>query len=201
MIDPTHPVLPADSLQRAITAVFQRPEYRRSLRRTLLEDILDWIASMFRAIENSVEAHPVLRIIIGAVVLAFITVTVGRSLYLSRMKEEEPGILSVKQSSVERDPWKAAEASALAGNYLEAAHSLYAAVLHTLARSDRLVIESAKTVGDYTRELRTRTSKSLPLYRDFARLYEPMVWRDCGCGPPEFERLLAIASKLAGRVS
>jgi hypothetical protein len=71
-----------------------------------------------------------------------------------------------------KDPWTAAHAAAMAGDYLEAAHALYFAVLQALASTDRVIIDSAKTVGDYTRELRRSSSHSLPAYRDFAKRYK-----------------------------
>ena len=99
------------------------------------------------------------------------------------------------------DPWTVAYEAARNGSYVNAAHALYAAVLQSLARSDRVLIDPAKTVGDYTRELRRISSRSLPLYRDFARLYEPVVWGSRECDGERFKQLSGIASRLAGRTA
>ena len=148
------------------------------------------------------EAHPLLRIIVIALALGLVIVIIGRSVYARRMREPSLlGSLGERTHGELRDPWTAAQSAAATGNYLEAAHFLYYAVLQTLARSDRIVIASAKTVGDYSRELRRSSSHSLKPYRDFARLYEPIVWGSRGCDGQKFEELSRIASQLSGRSS
>lgn len=192
--------IPADTLTRALAAVFQRAEYQRTLRRTLAQEILDWIASVFRSIAAAMEAHPLVRIVVIGFALALVLVIFGRAIYARRMKEPSlRGSLGQGSHADARDPWTAAQSAAATGNYLDAAHFLYYAVLQTLARSDRIVIESAKTVGDYSRELRRSSSQSLKPYRDFARLYEPIVWGSRGCDGQKFEELSRIASQLSGR--
>ncbi|HEX6576517.1 MAG TPA: DUF4129 domain-containing protein [Gemmatimonadaceae bacterium] len=194
--------LPADSLSRVVAAVFRRAEYRRSIRRTLAEDIIEWVSSLFRSIASSIEAHPVLRILLVASALALVLVIIGRLIYARGMIEvshSQPHSLSIAGDI--RDPWSAAQAAALSGNYLDAAHFLYHTVLQGLARSDRVIIESSKTVGDYSRELRRSSSPALRPYRDFARLYEPIVWGTQKCGNDEYMQLRQVAAQLSGRVA
>jgi hypothetical protein len=191
-----------DSVNRAIAAVFQQAAYRRSLRRTLAEQILDWFDSLFRAIGATMDSHPVLRYIAAAFLVALVIMIAARVAYARKMERAAShGSASVHARAGLKDPWTAAQSAALAGNYLDAAHALYFAVLQALAATDRLVVDSAKTVGDYTRELRRSSSHSLPLYRDFARVYEPVVWGSRDCDRARFEQLSGIASRLTGRSS
>lgn len=145
------------------------------------------------------DSHPFLRYVTAAFILAVVVTIAGRVAYARKMERAgTPGMARVHARAGHRDPWAAAQAAARAGNYLEAAHALYFAVLQTLAATDRLVLDSAKTVGDYTRELRRSSSHSLPLYRDFARVYEPIVWGSRDCDKASFEQLSGIASRLTG---
>jgi hypothetical protein len=197
----SRPISP-DSVNRTIAAVFQQAEYRRSLRQTLIEQIFDWIGNLFKAIGASMDSHPALRYVAAALVAALVMMMMARVAYTRRMQRAAAlGSSNVRSRAGLRDPWAAAHNAALAGDYLEAAHALYFAVLQALAGTDRLVVDSAKTVGDYTRELRRASSHSLPLYRDFARVYEPIVWGSRDCDKNRFDQLAGIASRLTGRSS
>ena len=148
------------------------------------------------------DSHPFLRYVAAGFVLAIVMMVMGRVAYARRMERAAgPGTSKVLVRAGLRDPWAAAQTAALAGHYLDAAHALYFAVLQALSASDRVIIDSAKTVGDYTRELRRSSSNSLPLYRDFARVYEPIVWGSRNCDKARFEQLSGIASRLTGRGS
>jgi hypothetical protein len=92
------------------------------------------------------------------------------------------------------DRWAEAQRLAAAGQYTEAAHALYAALLESIARGEELHLHPSKTVGDYARELRRRSSALLPRYRDFARSYEVVVYGLGICDQDRYERLYSLAS-------
>jgi hypothetical protein len=146
------------------------------------------------------DSHPLLRWLVFALILTLAGMIVGRVAYARQMELAAPQRKARGNGrSGLKDPWASAQSAALAGNYLDAAHALYFAVLQALALTDRVIIDSAKTVGDYTRELRRSSSGSLALYRDFARVYEPIVWGSRDCDQARFEQLAGIASRLTGR--
>lgn len=148
------------------------------------------------------DAHPLLRWVAIAAVVAVAGMIIGRVAYRRQMELAAPQNKTLGHGHTgSKDPWAAAHTAALAGNYLDAAHALYFAVLQALAGTDRVIIDSAKTVGDYTRELRRASSHSLPLYRDFAKVYEPIVWGSRDCDKARFEQLSGIASRLTGRTT
>lgn len=96
------------------------------------------------------------------------------------------------------DPWLRAQQEAAAGRHTEAAHLLYQAILVALAGRERLRLHPSKTVGDYARELRARSSSAFPGYREFARLYETVVYGLQHCDRERWERLHALAAPIAG---
>jgi hypothetical protein len=95
-----------------------------------------------------------------------------------------------------RDPWVAAQELAAGGDFTSAAHALYLALLDALARRDQVRLHPSKTVGDYLRELRTRSSALLPTFRDFARLYERVIYGFRECDAERYARLHALASAM-----
>jgi hypothetical protein len=93
-----------------------------------------------------------------------------------------------------REPWALAQSLAAAGDYTAAAHALYLALLDGLARREQLRLHPSKTVGDYLRELRARSSTLLPTVRDFARAYELIAYGFRECDAERYARLHALAS-------
>ena len=92
-----------------------------------------------------------------------------------------------------RDPWAAAPEDAARGDYTAAAHALYQALLESAARRGELRLHHSKTLGDYVRELRARSSALFGRFRDFARAYETVIYGIGVCDRERFERLRALA--------
>lgn len=89
-----------------------------------------------------------------------------------------------------------AQELAARGEYTEAAHALYRALLEALARRERVRLHPSKTVGDYVRDLRQRSSSLFGRFRDFARSYETVVYGIGVCDRERYERLLALAAPI-----
>jgi hypothetical protein len=92
-----------------------------------------------------------------------------------------------------RDPWSASQQLAAAGDYTSAAHALYAALLESAARAEHIRLHPSKTVGDYVRELRVRSSSLFARFREFARSYEVVIYGVGSCDEARYQRLLALA--------
>jgi hypothetical protein len=190
----------ADSVRTAIAAIFHHSEYHRSLRGAFWQQILNWMADLTRAIVSALRRSPSLGWGIVAVLALVVGMVIARAAYVRRARRSAPRALgAVGRSTGRQDPWTMAHSEALAGRYLEAAHALYLAIIESLGRTDRVVVDSAKTVGDYSRELRRAGSGSLSLYRAFARAYEPIVWGSRDCDARSYEHLAEIAVQLAKR--
>jgi hypothetical protein len=95
-----------------------------------------------------------------------------------------------------RDPWETAQELAERGEYTEAAHALYAALLEAVARDEPVRLHASKTAGDYARELHRLNSSRFGGFREFARAYETVVYGLRACDRARYMRLLALASPL-----
>jgi len=190
------------ALRDTIAAVFRQRAYDRGLRETVLDRILAWISEMWRRLTGGIEDTPALQMAGLAVLVLALLAVIGRVTYIahaSRLERAEGGRAGgVRLARGAGDPWTQAQALAAAGQFTEAAHALYAAILDAIARRERVRLHPSKTVGDYGRELRRRSSALFPRYRDFARLYEVVVYGLGRCDEPRYQRLHALASEIVG---
>jgi hypothetical protein len=98
-------------------------------------------------------------------------------------------------AAVAQDPWQEAQRLAASGDYTQAAHALYAAILQAAAGRGIVRLHHAKTIGDYLRELRARASGAIVSgFRDFTRVYEVVVYGTGECDRQRFERLAQLAA-------
>jgi hypothetical protein len=174
----------ASTIVDTVTAVFSAPEFNPT---PSFWWWLDYIDIPF----DRVIARRVLIVVVVA--LAVIAIArYGHRWYLERRYGEIVG--SGRSRGVDRDPWVAAQELAASGDFTAAAHALYLALLDGLARREQLRLHPAKTVGDYLRELRGRSSTLLPTVRDFARLYELVAYGFRECDAARYARLHALAA-------
>lgn len=127
--------------------------------------------------------------IVGAVIVNMITSYVGGAPGAARVGGRRRGEFT-------GDPWAQAQRLAAAGNYTDAAHALYQGLLLALARRDNLRLHESKTVGDYARELRSRSSQRFAPFRDFARTYEVVVYGLGTCDRDRYDRLQRLAEAI-----
>lgn len=184
----------------ALTAVFRQSTYNRSLQETVLSRLLGWV---FRWLGQLIHAArtwgrtDVGRWTLFAALLAAIVALVVHS--LTQRVGDAAG--SVWRGSRGRaagggDPWALAQRLAAEGNYTDAAHALYQALLQALARRNSVRLDESKTVGDYGRELRGRAPQWAVPYRAFARDYEVVVYGMRDCDRERYERLRQLASAI-----
>ena len=131
----------------------------------------------------------------GALVVALV---LGRAIYLGRLRgvlgaSDAPRGAGSTARSRARDPWRTAEELAASGNFTEAAHSLYQALLESVARRERVALHPAMTVGDYARTLRARSSALFSRFREFAQSYETVIYGAGTCDRERYERLRTLA--------
>lgn len=146
------------------------------------------IDKVFRALFGSVRAIPGFGWVVIGAAAALIVAIVTRVVYASAARQKK---LSISHGPG-MDPWIRAYDLAAAGSYLEAAHYLYLALIEAVARRHRIAVHPAKTVGDYSRDLRRVNSEILPAFNEFSRAYEPIAWGDGACTREAYERLRSI---------
>ncbi len=184
----------ADSIRTAITTVFARREYDRSILPTFLGRILNWVVNGLGDLVRSLRhAGPVQK---GAllVLLVVLIAIIARLAIVSNAAGVAFRRAGGFGAGGPQDAWGEAERLARAGQYTDAAHALYRGLLDDMARRDQVKLHYSKTVGDYGRDLRRRSSGLAPRYRDFARTYETVVYGLGTCDRERYERLYALAT-------
>ena len=199
-VPPQHP----DSTVRdTIAAVFRRPEYARSFRTSLWSRFVRWIVGLLDRLFSGSGDHPIGRQVVSVLLLALAALVIARLLWsAAQTVERRRGTTRLRASHGSAgDPWAAARAEAAAGNYVEAAHALYQALLTGLAERERVRLHPSKTAGDYVRDLRALRSRYTQPFREFARAYEVVAYGTGECDRARYERLLALASATLQRAT
>ena len=190
------------AVRDTLAAVFRQPAFDRSLRETLWRRLRDWFGALFDRINAALAESPVAFWTARVLLALAVALVVGRAAYLGwawwRERERHATPRTTGRRGTTGDPWLRAQEEAAAGRYTEAAHLLYQALLQLLAGRERLRLHPSKTVGDYARELRARSSTAFPAFRDFARDYEIVVYDLQACDRQRYERLRDLAHPLAG---
>ena len=135
------------------------------------------------------------------VILALVVIAiVVRALYLWYQRRLfDAAALAWEKSPLRRagrDAWTAAEELSARGDYTDAAHALYAALLESAARGGQIRLHPSKTAGDYVRELRNRSSAIFTLFREFARSYETVIYGIGTCDAERYRRLRTLAGEV-----
>lgn len=190
----------ASAIRDTVAAIFRQPAYDRSLRESTWDRfvgwLVEWIRNLLSAVRGSRSAYWTTVAIFTVIILAVI----GRAAYLGYLQRDQraehrgEGARAAGRGG--RDPWLVAQELAAAGNHTDAAHALYRALLEALARRERVRLHPSKTVGDYVRDLRQRSSTLFTRFRDFARSYETVVYGMGHCDRERYERLHALAAPI-----
>ena len=132
-----------------------------------LSDLLDWMHGRGEA-----------RVLLYGVGLLVVIVIVARILVERQLAEarRKRGPSGFARAAASNDPWVGAQAAAAAGQFADACHLLYVAVLQDLAREGLVKLHASKTSGDYARELLRRAHPRAAEYRIFARTFDRVVF-------------------------
>ena len=207
---PTMPAVPQTSrlddvaVHDTVEAVFRDPAYARGVLRTpeWLRRVGRWLVDLLGDVRVPFDASPVLFWGAVALLVTLAALVVARAIWAARQRRlvlAGEGPRRARGSGLPRDQWLAAQALAARGDFTEAAHALYRALLATLARRGQVKLHPSKTVGDYVRELRARSSVLFARFRDFARSYEVVVYGVGWCDEERWKRLHALAEPIVAR--
>ena len=186
------------AVRDTLAAVFRDPAYDRNLRESLWQRFAAWLARWFSELRELLAGSPRLGWALIVLATLLVLAIVARAVYLARVRAARRAALDLGEaggahSRAAGDPLQLAQRAAAAGDYTAAAHLLYRALLEAVARRERIRLHPSKTVGDYGRELRQRSSSLFTRYRDFARSYETVVYGLGTCDRERWERLDALA--------
>lgn len=201
---PLQPDGAAAAAREAIDRVFAQADYDRSVRETVLSRLWGWLAALVEQVMRAAgrAPRPVYWAAVGLLTLVALLVVlrVGYGVYRRRERGAAAGAGGRGHRAVGAGgAWARAQALAARGDHTAAAHALYEALLEALAARERVRLHPSKTVGDYARDLRARSSALLGGYREFARSYEAVVYGGVPCDAARFERLRALAAPVVGR--
>ena len=169
-----------------VTAVFSAPEFNPR------PSIWWWTEYIDIPFDRDIARWVLMGVVAALALIALIRY--GNRWYLERRYGEILG--TGGEPGTARDPWATAQALAARGEFTAAAHSLYVALLESLAAREQVRLHPSKTIGDYLRELRARSSTVLPPVRDFARSYEMVAYGFRECDATRYERLHALAASV-----
>ncbi len=184
----------ADSIREAIATVFARREYDRTLASTIWSRIVNavfsWLGDLLQSFRHTGPVQKGAFVVLMVILIAVI----ARLAILSNAAGVAFRRAGAFGFGGPQDAWAEAQRLARAGQYTDAAHALYRGLLDDMARRDQIQLHYSKTVGDYGRDLRRRSSGLAPRYRDFARTYETVVYGLGTCDRERYERLYALAT-------
>jgi hypothetical protein len=195
---------PAAAVHDTIQAVLRDPVFHRSLRRSIADRILVWLAEWWTRLSKVLRGLPSMRTLSLFFVGALVLFVLVRFLIAASARSEESGRRTSRRGVTSgSDPWQTADELLSLGRYEDAAHALYRGVILSLASAERLRLDPSKTSGDYARELRRRSSSALSPFLAFARRFEVLVY---GHIPPDAEavaqlRELAIPFRARSRAA
>ena len=174
---------PASAVHDTVQAVLRDPVFHRSLRQSLADRVLVWLAEWLTRLSKVLRGLPSMRTLSLLFAGALVLFVVVRFLIAASARREEGGRRASRRGVASgTDPWQAADELLALGRHEEAAHALYRGVILALAHAERLRIDPSKTSGDYMRELRRRSSSSLSPFVAFARRFDVLVY---GHVPPD----------------
>lgn len=178
-----------------IATVFRDSAYG-SQAPSLADMILRWITGALASVMGSMAENPLARTIVRWTLIIAAVLLIARIIFVLILHYQSQGLYRWdRRSSGKRyDPWSEAHQFAASGRYTDAAHSLYSALLSTMARRGRITLHESKTAGDYLRELRGGTF--FHQFGDFARLYESVMYGVGTCDATKYDRLRELALPL-----
>ncbi len=194
------PAWPPFAVHDTIAAIARGAEYRRSLRQSVLDRALRWLAQTIEHLVSYIRHLPSSRTV-GLTILGLIVATIVVRLVISAMARDESGPRARRNRAggTAEDPFVAADRLAVEGRYADAAHALYQGVLLTLTRAERLRLDPSKTSGDYARELRARGSASYQPFRAFSRRFDFAVFGHGVCDAALIDDLRRLAAPFTPR--
>jgi hypothetical protein len=197
--------VPETAIRDTMAAVFRQPGFARerpSWIAAQMDRFWTWLGNVLRSIFGplfrSRETNPMMFWILVTIIALIVLAIVARLGYVSYLRRKQ-GIGAraflggAGGAARGGDPRLLAQQLAAQGNFTDAAHALYLALLEAVARRGLVRLHSSKTAGDYVRELRARSSAVFTRFRDFARAYEVVVYGTGYCDRERYERLQALA--------
>src|SRR5205085_9944931 len=115
------------AIHDTVAVIVRQRGYRRDLRSTLLDRILEWIADAYHRLFDALGGVPHGRVIATTAAAVVALLIVARVTYAARLRTAGDDSAKARKGGGRRsgDPWGEAEALAEGGHFTDAAHALY----------------------------------------------------------------------------
>ncbi|MEO7083278.1 MAG: DUF4129 domain-containing protein [Gemmatimonadaceae bacterium] len=170
------------------------PGNRVSLISRLFRFLFEKFVELLKFLNGTVDA----RVFLYAVLAIVGGLIVARLVVAQRLAEGSGGGRSRSGARLDgrADYWRMSLAAAASGQYGEASHFAYAAVIDDLSGRGLIKYHSSKTSGDYARDLR-RTAPPLHAdFRAFARQFDRVIFRESTVGVRDYEAIRDAAVRI-----
>jgi hypothetical protein len=197
--------VPEAAVRDTMAAVFrqagfarERPSWIAAQMDRFWEWLYNVLRAIFRPLLRSRDSNPVLFWVFITIIALIFVAIIARLAYVSYLRrtrgiDARPFARGGPSYRGSGDPWTLAQQLAAQGNFTDAAHALYLALLESVSRRGLVRLHPSKTLGDYVRELRARSSAIFSRFREFARAYEVVVYGTGYCDQERYERLQSLA--------
>lgn len=212
-VDPVAP--PAAEVEAVLADVLSRPEYlpappsllQRGLTAAIAwfrENVWERLARLLPtpdwsspAWDTAMLVAMTLGAILGLALIVYLVVLAVRAFRRRRRRLRDAAGAVADVRAPTPAEWEARSAAAAErGDWREAAHALYQAVLLRLAAAEVVRVDASKTPGDYRREVRrARSELGAPIER-FLSWFERLAYGPDGGGRAAFDRLRQAAAEL-----
>jgi hypothetical protein len=198
-----------DSLRRAVTEVFARPEYRWATGKSPLQWLVEQIARFLDWLGRAESSHPMAFQALLVVLVVALVVTLVHMGYvvwrITRPTAQTPGMgsgtggggLRLEDARAYRDR---ADELAQAGRYTEALAHRFVALLLELERREALTFHPSKTPAEYVGEARLDREGRESLGRLVTRLYQ-YLFAAVSCDEQAYREFAAQADLVFQHVS
>ena len=194
---PTPSAWPAAAVHDTVAAIARQSAYQRRLTDTLWQRVWSWIGDRLNDLGDLLKGAGVGREVATWLVVLLLVLIIARVIIAARAAQDSA---SSSAGRVRRlfgsDPWGDAERFAAAGQFTEAAHALFAALLVAISARGDVRFHPSKTAGDYARELRRRNAPSFGGFQAFRTRYDQIIYGTGSCSADEYAALLRDARPL-----
>jgi hypothetical protein len=183
-----------------VAAVLHSRPFVESGRISIGQIVTQWLWNIVMRLFGFAASHPAVGFVLR-LTLGVITLIVLARIVFGLFVRYSPSSSVRQRLDVSRgtDWWSRAQYLAATDDYTGAAHALYLALLGSVARRGLVSLHESKTTGDYLRELRRKPdSVNLPLFTDFTRSYETVIYGIGTCDQQRYDRLNTLASGILG---
>jgi uncharacterized membrane protein YhaH (DUF805 family) len=191
---------PARAIHDTVAAIVREGGYGRTLTQSLLGRLFQFIVDRVSELLAFLRGTPNLRFITIAATAILVIAIVARLMTVRRLRDDARRAARVARvrGQARDDPWALAQSLAATGNYSDAVHALYAAVIEELAAARSIRLHPSKTSGDYAHELRLAGSPIAPQFRAFSRRLDRAIYGVREWTADDFDALVREARPLIG---